>query len=378
MGWSAFPAFSVVFSASAGVGNASAGGGHQQQLTVVTYMNEVSKAFGYLQVSSAAHGIYPKIIGYGDHAWHPDGLGAKINALRDFLYREVGDDEIVFFLDAFDVIVFGSKDEIITKFERLEREHERSLFFNCEKACYPGFDDICTDDYPQTPHPQWRYLNSGVIMGRGHAMKQMLRDPVDNIMPGSDQAYYHRYFKHFQDRAALDSTCQVACATQGLGGNFGVEFADGRITNTITGSVPPIVHFVSDAHWAIWQDGWPTTVLQEVFRELYPTKAARLYNVVELSIAINGAHQQKLVSWRGSGREAYVRLMRTVVCLKCSLGSTDRECLYVDGMCSEATWALGLIAALAILLALALLLLRQKRWSHRGNEVCCAKSLKAV
>jgi len=183
----------------------------RERVHVVTYMNEVNNLFGYLQVTAAAQGLYPQILGYGDRAWWPDGLGAKINGLRRFVRAEIAEDELVLFVDAFDVMLFGGRAEIVQRFEELERQQNRSLFFNCEKVCFPNFDDICTADYPASPHPQWRYLNSGAFIGRGAALKQMLKDPVDDVMPGSDQAFYQRYFRYFPERVGVDHECKLLC-----------------------------------------------------------------------------------------------------------------------------------------------------------------------
>merc|ERR1719410_2442212 len=124
-------------------------------------MNDFRAQFGYLQVSAEALGIFLHIIGYGQEAYWPDGLGVKINALRHWVFRDVEDDDIVVFVDAFDVMLFGGNGEIASAFEKLEQKHGKSLFFNAEPICFPPLPDICNDKYPGTPDGRFHYMNSG-------------------------------------------------------------------------------------------------------------------------------------------------------------------------------------------------------------------------
>lgn len=312
----------------------------RRKVTLVTYMNEVSNLFGFLQVTAAQEGLHPRILGYGDKAWWPDGLGAKINALRHFVHSEVEDDELVLFVDAFDVLVLGGREEVVSKFEALEREQKRSLFFNAERVCFPDFPDICTEDYPVSPNSRYRYLNSGAFIGRGAALRAMLADPVNNTMPGSDQAFYQRYFRHNTDKVGLDTGCSLLCATQGIGGSWGVELVGERLQNHITGTIPAVVHFVSNAHWAQWRDGRPTTDLAEVFASLHPEASDNLFKKIEVSMRIGASHKSTLFSLHGRSTDHYHRVMRIVLCFRCRLlGSGGRECEFVPSitcdMCQE-------------------------------------------
>lgn len=341
-------------------------------VTLVTYMNEVNNLFGFLQVTASAKGLYPKIIGYGDHCWWPDGLGAKINALRKFV-SEVPDDELVVFVDAFDVLVLADAEEISSKFAALERRHKKSLFFNAEKDCFPDFEDICAEGYPPSPHRRWAYLNSGVFVGRGHALKQMLRDPVADVMPGGDQAFYQRYFRRFPERVGLDTECELACATQGIGGDYGVEWQGRRLLNTVTSQTPALVHFVSDSHWAVWRGGRPTSDLQDGFSTLFPVEAKRLFEVVEVVSRVGSTHRQNVLELHGAGLERYLGFMHMTLCLRCSLGARERECVTaVEDGCPS--FRLLLVVLLLPLVVFALWL--RRGWRRR--ESVLSKAEKAV
>eukprot|EP00933_Yihiella_yeosuensis_P040274 TRINITY_DN3455_c0_g1_i2.p1 TRINITY_DN3455_c0_g1~~TRINITY_DN3455_c0_g1_i2.p1 ORF type:complete len:422 (-),score=54.62 TRINITY_DN3455_c0_g1_i2:68-1276(-) len=314
-------------------------GKKKQKFTLLTYMNSFDSKYAYLQISAAHHKIWPKILGYGEIAYWPDGLGVKINALRNYVHEEVDDNELVLFVDAFDVMIFASKEEIISKFEELEESTKRSIFFNAEDLCFPAFSEICNDKYPESPHKQWRYLNSGVLIGRGRSLKVMLKDSVPDVIPGSDQAWYHRYFLSHPDLVGRDLTCKVVCSTQSLGKGQDLEFKDGRIQNTVTGEKPAALHFVGAGHWRIWKDGRPTTLIQDVFMSLYPSVGDRFFGSIDVVMQIGTTHTNKLLSLRGSSKEAYFALMRTILCFQCLFGGTSDDCRYVNGFfcdtCSE-------------------------------------------
>lgn len=330
-------------------------------LIVVTYMNEASSLFGFLQVSASAHGLYPQILGYGEKAWWPEGLGAKINALAAFV-RTVRDTDIVLFVDAFDVMVFAGKEEIVGKFEALEKSRQRSLFFNAERQCFPPFDDICTDDYPASPNSNWRFLNSGVFIGRGGAMLRMLANEVPDSIPGGDQSFYQRYFLTNRDLVGLDTDCSLVCATQGVGESFGLELQDGRLARKSSDG-PAVVHFVSTAHWANWQHGEPTSDVLQVFQQLYPEKKKRLFDVVEFVSRVGGTHTKRVLNLRGDARVPYFAIMRASLCFNCLvLGSGGRECIFAGSWFGEtcATSSVALVFLLSAI-ASALPLLRMSR-----------------
>ena len=86
---------------------------------MVTYMNEIKRDYAYLQVSAEQHGLLPSIVGLGEVAWWPEGLGRKINALRGFLASaRLGAEDLVLFADAFDTLILGDAAKIRAGFER--------------------------------------------------------------------------------------------------------------------------------------------------------------------------------------------------------------------------------------------------------------------
>lgn len=297
----------------------------------MTFMNRLDRRFSYLQVSAEAHALRPHIVGLGTEAWWPDGLGTKINALRGFVQSDMADNDILVFADAFDVLVFGDRDEIVARFQELERRSNRSLVFNAEQVCFPDREGVCdASTYPRAPH-RWRFLNSGLIAGRGRALKSMLRDPVPNVIAGSDQFWYQKYFKEHPNDIALDTGCFLFCALWGWKGEQdGAEMRHGRMAVTDTNTTPSFVHLVSVAHWTYWHHGQATSSLQELFRQLFPAASSRLLDKWWSGITIGSTHDIKL------SEGEFWAAMRAVLCVQCNLlGSRERECEYFNGLHSE-------------------------------------------
>ena len=138
--------------------------GRDDALHVITFTNTLgTRQLYYYLVSPSRHGLFPKLLGVGRAAWWPDGLGAKINAVRDWVMSPASapdDFDLVLFIDAFDVLVFGGADEIRQKFEPVEKKTSRNLIFNCEVVCFQNFQ-ISAMSFPsprgflssQTPVP---------------------------------------------------------------------------------------------------------------------------------------------------------------------------------------------------------------------------------
>ena len=148
-----------------------------------------------------------------------DGIGSKWNGNKDkptnfinFL-NECRDDQIVMFVDAYDVILFDNIENIINKF----LEFNKPLVFSAEIYCWP--DNDIAKYYPEeTKNEKFRYVNSGTYMGYAKDLKEMLKtynegkncikyNQKDDTIPDgfiSDQRCMHKYYLENLDKIALD------------------------------------------------------------------------------------------------------------------------------------------------------------------------------
>ncbi|CAE7266041.1 unnamed protein product, partial [Symbiodinium natans] len=308
------------------------------------------RRLAYLQVSAEANQIYPEVLGLGSNAGWAQ-LGAKINALRSYVATKA-DEDVVIAADAYDVLVMGGKAEILRVFEDLERESGKSLVFNAEPACFPPTDGIC-EKHPPAKW-RWRFLNAGLIVGRAHAYKNMLRELVP--LEVNDQWWFHMYRRDHPDEILLDTGCNLSCTLYTVGGG-GISLLDRRIHVQVTQTSPPLVHFVSFGHRTKWIKGRPTSYLQETFRQLYPEQSARLLEGWWLGINVAATHD--LTIYDGEG---FWLMMTSVLCLQCTFtGAVSDDCLELHNG-STCHWLN--VSWLLLLLSLAVLV--WLRWGNLG------------
>ena len=120
------------------------------------------------------------------------GGGQKVNLVRDFL-ATTGDNDIVLFMDGYDVLV---NDDLATVVQRLH-DMESDVVFAAEKTCWP--DASISDQFPES-HTDYKYLNSGLYVGKAGALKQLFADTIADHE--DDQLYMQ---KQFLNKSRLDS-----------------------------------------------------------------------------------------------------------------------------------------------------------------------------
>lgn len=139
---------------------------------------------------------YNKVIGWEAHG----NLGLKLKLLCDFVNDEKrGPEDIVLFLDAYDVVYKGTKQAILQAYTTFEKP----LVFGAETLCSPsGLEG----KYPEhTKHYPFRYLNSGLFVGKIWAFRECFHkyEYVDTI---NDQLWWKQKFLERQDLIELDYT----------------------------------------------------------------------------------------------------------------------------------------------------------------------------
>ncbi|CAE8621520.1 unnamed protein product [Polarella glacialis] len=181
-----------------------------------------------------------------------------------------------------------------------------------------------------------RFLNSGIILGRVSALREMLSQPVPNIMPGSDQAWYQAYGRKYPDKVLLDTSCELLCALNGAPEKNGMQLSSGRMVLSETGASPLVLHCVGR--------GRPSSELHEIFSALYPVQAGRLLDPWTADIVLGPVQTVRLYSGQG-----FWTSMLTVLCIQCGLlGSGHHVCRDVPSPlsagCALATLTTFLVA----------------------------------
>ena len=166
-------------------------------------------------------------------------------------------DDIVCLVDAFDVMVTGSAQEIVQKF----LEFDSDIVFSTELNCFPARFCVGVAGYGEDARQRLRqgdsmsiYLNSGGMIGYQHALRDMLRaKPMSEIEEmcedGGDQAYvtHHYLSQRHTGRLSLDSHSRLfQTMVQVAWGDM--EVRGHRVHNNVMKQYPCFVHFAGQSH----------------------------------------------------------------------------------------------------------------------------------
>ena len=103
-------------------------------------------------------------------------FGLKLKEVSMFINRnELEPDDIVLFTDAYDVVYFGNKNEIIERF----LEFKKPVVFGCEKYCSPDPELAKNYNSNSSTFPfdyEFPYLNSGLFIGYVWALRKCISE----------------------------------------------------------------------------------------------------------------------------------------------------------------------------------------------------------
>jgi hypothetical protein len=160
--------------------------GESMQVHVLTVGTDQSKMWA-LKQSAKAHGITYLNLGrqvtWMGGTMEAQGGGQKINLVRNHL-DSLHDGDVVLFVDGYDVIINDTLPTILERYEDMGAD----IIFAAEKNCWP--DAAMASEFPLAT--LYRYLNSGVYMGRVGALKRFLNEAVPN--DSDDQLWMQKRF----------------------------------------------------------------------------------------------------------------------------------------------------------------------------------------
>jgi hypothetical protein len=169
---------------------------------------------------------------------------SKLEALRECKFT---DEELVCFVDGYDVMQFGDVDEIETKFKSFGAD----LVVGAEIFCWPS--PWMAHLFPEVP-TKYRFPNSGMYMGKWWAIKKMLEWDQYRLT-FDDQGYFHDFYlrqnsvKIVQDHDCILFQNCVFVPWIELGYSEG-----GRVANLIKGTTPCFLHFSGKSDRIVGKD----------------------------------------------------------------------------------------------------------------------------
>jgi hypothetical protein len=171
-----------------------------------------------------------------------EGYFDKISYLHEEI-KELPDDDIICFVDGFDVIATAGEEEILEKFHRLNCD----LVLSAEANCYP---DFLRDAHPDLNTKSiYKYVNSGGYIGYKRAVWKLLNwksftEIKEYCRLGTDQYYFQEYFiqNYKQGGIALDYGQTIFQVM------YGIPWLDftihkGRVYNKLLKERPCFLHF---------------------------------------------------------------------------------------------------------------------------------------
>lgn len=159
------------------------------------------------------------------------GGGMKINLLKNAI-KNIDDNDVIMFLDGYDVFVNDNLDNIITQYLKF---HSKVVFAS-EKTCWPN--KSLAEQFESTANGN-NYLNSGCFIGTAIEIKRILEQEIEDSQ--DDQEYYQLKYLSKQFDIKLDKNNDlfqcVSCDE-----DFISVLNELKIYNDQNNSYPKIVH----------------------------------------------------------------------------------------------------------------------------------------
>mmetsp|Transcript_89011 Transcript_89011/g.278810 ORF Transcript_89011/g.278810 Transcript_89011/m.278810 type:complete len:355 (-) Transcript_89011:34-1098(-) len=264
---------------------AAAGGA----LHLVTTADRFESRILPMQLSAFYWGHNLRVLGMSSHPEYDPGngdlwgrkLGWKLLSVLRFA-KGVPDEDVILFVDAFDVLLLDPPAAFLEKFARIAHRTGARLVAAAEQN--PGFR---ASDHPNQTH-RWRYLNSGAMIGTSAAWRKLMRDPPPAMLPEryvGDQDWIIDVYLNTSALGGLmrlDAECelfQVTCRVRPVLATRGecppsydaVVLEGGRAKNVVTGTQPSLLHLSGPGHWPVAVPGRdPSCHYYEVARVLLP------------------------------------------------------------------------------------------------------------
>lgn len=207
-------------------------------LTIATDTSKLT----YLEKSADNYYTYFTNIGRGIE-WNGgdmsgSGGGQKINLMRNQL-QFYNDNDIVLFVDGYDVFLVGHLEEIKNRFIGFGC----NILFAAEVNCWP--DESLAPMFDFNTQTRYKYLNSGCYIGYVKDLKRLMPDEI--LDSSDDQLYFQQKYLENKNnpiddyKIELDVENYIFQCLSGIGDTVGVLYK-GRLINVDTSCCPLVVH----------------------------------------------------------------------------------------------------------------------------------------
>ena len=163
------------------------------------------------------------------------GGGHKLNIVKDVLQNSpvISDNDIIMFVDAYDVIINAPFNEVIEKFTSMKCD----ILFAAEKNCWPNPE--IAKLFPSQP-TNYKFLNSGCYIGRKKHIQSILNNEIGNA--DDDQFYLQlQYLLRKDINISIDYNNEIFQCLAGAEESLSLN-EHNNFVNSETNTNPLILH----------------------------------------------------------------------------------------------------------------------------------------
>jgi hypothetical protein len=201
------------------------------KLRICTVATQQTKGLNQLLDSADRYGLSIEILGMGIPFL---GNSHKFMLVQDYI-ENLDEDDVVLFVDAYDVLFFADEDKILQTF----LDFDKPFIISVERYCwpYPELEPL----FPRGP-TSFRYINSGSYMGYVYQIKDIMND----IRPGpyqDDQGLITKHYFQNPDMYTFDVYGELFMPLAGvIIQEFEFNYFDKTVTMGETGVKPCMIH----------------------------------------------------------------------------------------------------------------------------------------
>lgn len=265
----------------------------EEKLLVFTVATKETDGFKRFMRSARQFNYTIKVLGRGekwtggDYMSAPGG-GQKVRLLKSALDSMKEEDQIILFVDSYDVIFSSGPKELLKKFQQTGHK----VVFSAETLIWP--DRHLEDKHPHVREGK-RFLGAGGFIGYAQNIKEMVSD-WSGQDDDSDQLFYTKLYINPEKRKSinitLDSKCRLFQNLYGALDEVVLKFENRRVRarNVLYDTLPVIVHgngptklqinYLGNYIPKVWTFETGCTVCQEDLRPLSGLKESEYPGVV--------------------------------------------------------------------------------------------------
>ncbi|KAM7411026.1 hypothetical protein PAMA_021146 [Pampus argenteus] len=217
----------------------------EEKLLVVTVATKETDGFKRFMRSAKHFNYTVKVLGQGekwrggDYLSSPGG-GQKVRLLKEALEEMKDENQIILFIDSFDVLFASGPKELLKKFQQARHK----VVFSSESLIWP--DRHLEDKHPHVREGN-RFLGSGGFIGYLSNIKEMVADWTGEDKD-SDQLFFTKIYINPEKKKSinitLDNKCRMFQNLHGALDEVVLKFEDGRVRarNVLYDTLPVTIH----------------------------------------------------------------------------------------------------------------------------------------